>query len=408
MKDTLAQQWQEALVQAAAPPLRFDAPPARALLNTAEDATTLPGASPPSLSDPFRDPDAGILCVAPQKRIRAERDAAAWLHDVAARANTLQERLAAGGLTAEPPENDDVVAARLRRWAAYIAPGADSQAALARFQIWEGLSIEEMARAVGPGPEDTPLPGWAATLQEALFEADYGDPLGACTARSPLPFETLHLPFVNIYRRRLLAAIPDIDALLAPVAQADLARGLLYVLAQMACEALYGEFQGYRLDGFAPLLSRISHEPDAVYRRFVVAMQAGRLRTFYTAYPVLARIQAVVTDLAVETAVEFLRRLRADLPEIRRHWRLAAPALVAQIADALGDRHRGGHRVMAITLSDGSTVIYKPKDLGIDIAYNGLLAWLNRWNAPVTLRPLARASARWVRVGGVRRARGMP
>ena len=44
-------------------------------------------------------------------------------------------------------------------------------------------------------------------------------------------------------------------------------------------------------------------------------------------------------------------------------------------------------------------MIYKPKDLGIDVAYNDLLAWLNLGGAPVALTPLhvlARDGYGWV------------
>ena len=44
--------------------------------------------------------------------------------------------------------------------------------------------------------------------------------------------------------------------------------------------------------------------------------------------------------------------------------------------------------MFALTFADGRRLIYKPKDMGIDVAYNGLLAWLNAAGAPATLRPL--------------------
>ena len=344
MIDTLAHKWQEALVQAAALPARFEALPAWALLITTEGSASASNADHESSFDPFGDRNVSDLQPVLEKCISPEGAAVALLQRVVARASTLQERRGVDWLVAEPPESDPAVAARLQRWAAHVAPGDDPCEAMVRFRLWEALDAGAAARAVGPVRvrEGGGLPAWAETLREALFEANYADPLGACDSQSPLLFEALHLPFVNIFHRRLLAAIPDINALLTPRAQADLARGLLYVLAQMACEALYVEFSRYRIGGFAPLLAFISREPDALYRRFVAAMQEDGLRTFYASYPVLGRIQAVLTDLAFETAAEFLRRLKADLPEICHRWRIAAPVLVAEIADALGDRHRGG------------------------------------------------------------------
>ena len=58
------------------------------------------------------------------------------------------------------------------------------------------------------------------------------------------------------------------------------------------------------------------------------------------------------------------------------------------VVAGLSDPHRGGRQVFAVTIANGRRLIYKPKDMGIDIAYNSLLTWLNTAGAPVTLRPL--------------------
>ena len=390
-----ARAWRIALGQAALPP-RPAGVSAQALLITAERIPPTPAADIPDAPDSAGiltpdDFDPGDLASAGRTDgPAAAADPAGWLRGVVARASTWRERLAADGFIGEPPADGGIVAARLRRWAACLAPTADAGEALARFQRWEGLDAGAMARAAGPVRlrAGAGLPAWAETLRAALFEARFEDAAGACDPAQPLPFETLHLPFVNFFYGRLRAEIPDLDALLAPQAQAALAHDLLYTLALYACEPLYAAFSPYRHSGFAPLAPLISAAPDAVYRRFVAAMQAGGLHTFYAAYPALARLQAVATGLAVEAACEFLRRLRADLPEIRSHWSAGDLGPVTALAGALGDRHRGGRQVTGLTFAGGLRLIYKPKDLGLDVAFNGLIAWLNAHGAPVALQPL--------------------
>ncbi len=80
------------------------------------------------------------------------------------------------------------------------------------------------------------------------------------------------------------------------------------------------------------------------------------------------------------------------------------------MAAGLSDPHRGGRQVFSVTFADGRRLIYKPKDMGIDVAYNALLTWLNAVGAPVALRPLRvldRHTHGWVecgRAGALRRS----
>ena len=69
----------------------------------------------------------------------------------------------------------------------------------------EGLDEPAARRAVGPVQlgEDAPLPAWAATLGEALFTPCYDALPGVCDPEHPIPFETLLLPFLHIYLRRV-------------------------------------------------------------------------------------------------------------------------------------------------------------------------------------------------------------
>ena len=172
------------------------------------------------------------------------------------------------------------------------------------------------------------------------------------------------------------------------MAQYRLARTLLASLAAKARDALYVEFCRYRLAGFAPLASFVHPESDALYRRFVRQMQIGGLAALYEARPMLARWLAMKTDLYVAAVDEFAQRLEADLPALGWLCDDMDPGAVIDVRGDLSDPHRGDRQVFALTFADGRRLIYKPKDMGIDVAYNALLAWLNMAGAPVTLRPL--------------------
>ena len=53
---------------------------------------------------------------------------------------------------------------------------------------------------------------------------------------------------------------------------------------------------------------------------------------------------AVLTDLGTETAIEFLRRLEADLPRIGRRWGIEQPGSVVRFATRSPIRTEAGDR----------------------------------------------------------------
>lgn len=317
-----------------------------------------------------------------------KRNADSWLRGLVGRASTLHERLDTERMTPVVPLDERLVQARLERWADRTSEGA--RGAFELYLYCEGLDEPAARRAVGTAEprEGTPLPLWAATLGEAVFAPCYDALAGVCDPVRPIPFATILLPFLHIYLRRVEAAASAGHSLLMPAAHHTLAQSLLTALSALARDALYSEFCHYRLTGFASLAPFVWKEPDALYRRFVGQMQAGGLAAFFEAYPVLGRRLAVQTDQYVAAVGEFLNRLVTDLPEIRRLWEIADPGPVTEVGAGLSDLHRGGRQVFSVTFANGLRLIYKPKDMGIDVAYNALLAWLNAAGAPVTLRPL--------------------
>src|SRR5262249_43258759 len=103
--------------------------------------------------------------------------------------------------------------------------------------------------------------------------------------------------------------------------------------------------------------------------------------------PVLLRLIAVMTRQWIETSREFALRLAADLPTIRRDIvGSSIESVVAKIEGDLSDPHNGGRSVRILTFADGSRVVYKPKDLRLDIAWLKLIARLNGANPPIELK----------------------
>ena len=60
--------------------------------------------------------------------------------------------------------------------------------------------------------------------------------------------------------------------------------------------------------------------------------------------------------------------------------------LVARIDGDLSDPHNGGYSVKIVTFTDGSRVVYKPKDLRAELSWRKLVERLNRAGSPIELK----------------------
>ena len=312
---------------------------------------------------------------------------------LAARASTLDERLA-GHVVADPAESDDVrTAARLDHWRLAAADG-DDQAFLRRLE-WDGLSVAEVRPLLGTvrWPAGVPLPPWVDIVRDAANVAssapeDVSDPV--IDRDRPRPFEQVVLPFVDVARSRLGRRGTDMAGLLEPAARTQLERDLLERLAHLSGPALHLEFsvrQATRSSGLARLLAR-AEDPGsrAGYDAFVTDTRRDLLG-FFLGYPVLARLLARTVDQWIDAARELLDRLSRDHTDLARAFSDGAPlGAVVGIEPGLSDPHHHGRTVMALRFASGTEVMYKPKDLGTEEMFGELLGWLDRRNFPLPLR----------------------
>lgn len=110
------------------------------------------------------------------------------------------------------------------------------------------------------------------------------------------------------------------------------------------------------------------------------------LREFFDKYPVLARHLAVRVQQWVARTVEMLQRAREDHDVILTLAHVSSGTLpsgpehrsrVVRVSSPLGDIHRGGQAVHLVEFADGGLVIYKPRSLGMDRAFQDFISWLN-------------------------------
>jgi type 2 lantibiotic biosynthesis protein LanM len=244
-----------------------------------------------------------------------------------------------------------------------------------------------------------PRPQWindAVWIEAALQNPLAGGP-AMVPAMEPVAFEHLLAPVVEQADLKLRSEIGETaSANMSACAHAGLRHALLKDLSDVAAGALYERFSEAREGAAAPADAdkRSRAGPTSHYDRFVAHMKAGGFRLMFEDKPVLLRLIATITRQWIETMLEFAERLDSDLRAIRCDiLHNAVNSQVAQIEGNISDPHNGGRTVLIVHFEDGSRVVYKPKDLRLDVAWHALVERLNQSGTPFELKA-ARAIAR--------------
>jgi type 2 lantibiotic biosynthesis protein LanM len=294
---------------------------------------------------------------------------------------------------------------KVLRWKKAVANGNDTL--FARRLHWEALQPEDAAALFsGERLTDTSsLPLWATCLDAVLKAVprmaerkvvDYQSAFPFLNAKIPVAFEHLLAPFVE-YATGRLPAVASSPALLHNQALIDLQRFLLVELGECAITCLMVEFSAFRALKLArtpvpagrTASSAAAAEGHSVYDAFIQRMWTGRFAELCHQYPVLARFLAETTEMWIQFVSEFLERLQADYLQLQEMLSISPLGKVTRIQAGLSDRHNHGRVVLSLHFESGAAVIYKPKDLASEKAYQVLMKWLNQHHSPLCSRTFA-------------------
>jgi type 2 lantibiotic biosynthesis protein LanM len=320
----------------------------------------------------------------------------------------VSERAALAAAVPPPPTQADApdrerAARRLSRWRAQ-APFADDRI-FARRLAADGLDEAALLALLGEPPESLAAraahacrPAWLVEL-EAAFGAPRTEhfPFAEVNAASrQSAFLEIARPLLEAAWARLLAALGRLATagmpatagapapphslhplhaapLFEPVATARLLAGalpsrLLFLLGRTLAVELHVAGQDGRLAG---------ETPEERYACFVDQLRQPEVALpLLCRYPVLARqLVDMVTDW-VDASVEMVSHLVADAAALAD---LLSPAAglgtLCDLRTGLGDLHRGGRTVTRLTFDSGLSVIYKPRSMAIEAAFQDLLDW---------------------------------
>lgn len=99
---------------------------------------------------------------------------------------------------------------------------------------------------------------------------------------------------------------------------------------------------------------------------------------FFSEYPVLLRSIHRKIELWIESSHELVARIIDDYSDITEYFfGNKAPGLVCHISMGEGDKHKKNRSVAFVEFSSELKIVYKPRNLSVDVAFQTLIKWCN-------------------------------
>ena len=287
-------------------------------------------------------------------------------------------------------------ASRRQAWLAAVAP--DEPHKLARRLAWDGLDAGLLERQWSAPEEEATAWGPALQACREALQADWQQPLLPYDPKDNRPFVDLWWPIRRLGIERLeqaLAALPG-DWIAREAVSEQLADSLLERLCTLGDPLLWHGFSAGRGAG-AMLLAHLGAGADGKgppvrehYEAFIRRHRRDGLDSLLREFPVFAGLLGSTFALWQEASEELLCRVWADRQAIALHFSLSPELRLTSVSQGLSDPHRGGRGVATLrfTADDTVPIVYKPKDMAVDAAYQEAIADLNTHTALPPLRTL--------------------
>jgi type 2 lantibiotic biosynthesis protein LanM len=317
------------------------------------------------------------------------------LQQIAFKACSLSDKLSLSPMLIQDL-NYDIARQRLQKWQKIVSKN-DSVKFRHRLS-WAGLNEEEVLKALADGnPTDeykVPNSDWLICLQLVLDIAKNYSPKSAkensqhqCfNLDSPIPFEAVYLPFILVAEKQL-----SFLNCIAPQAANQLIRSLLENLARIGAPTLMAEFEAFRRNSNSFrdfLLMHSTQGGQQKYQDFLELLFEDGLWGLFQKYPVLAKLLSLAVIFWGESISEFQSRLEEDWQKIEECF--SPSQSLAKIVDCqcnLSDSHHRGRSVLIITFDTNLKLVYKPRNLAMDCAFNEMLNWCNQQLSLLALLP---------------------
>ena len=184
--------------------------------------------------------------------------------------------------------------------------------------------------------------------------------------------------------RRRICSLMDVQI------QDGVFTNLSYCLLERLCfvseQALWELFEAERGIG-AFILEHFRSKGDGFglpmrdhYQRFIQRHRCDGLASLLHEFPVLGRMLGQTVVFWLDSSEEILLRVYKDRKFLQKTFDIPTDASLDSISQGLSDHHCGGRTVAILTFVDDTNswkVAYKPRDMGLDVAFQQALVDLN-------------------------------
>ena len=296
-------------------------------------------------------------------------------------------------------------------WLKAIAP--DEPEKLLRRLQWDNLqprSILRSSKAANEFPASTEfendIPDWCLGLQEIRIALKNGADMPLLSLEDPL-LQEAQLPFVDLWlpvKERGIAQLRDLcneahlKIQISDDALDGLGQSLVQRLATIGEQVVWKEFSESRSTGdllAAHLIAKgckTDCPPRELYTKFIRLHQKEGIEKLLNKYPVFGRFIGTVWIHWLEASLEMLTRIENDRKAIFRTFGVPTGVPIQNVQQGLSDPHRAGRVVSIITFITAVSalkIIYKPKDMHLDRAYQDALKDLNHHSSLPPLKTIA-------------------
>ena len=282
---------------------------------------------------------------------------------ILARSAPLQERLAA----TDPQQNPGETPALLECWRGVFDTATHRlfDERLASL----GLSLEQARLQLGMLGRE---PNRESKCFDAFLKAFSYPPYPGFVALK-LPFVPLWAPAASFAHDLVFRGAED-SRLISEDASRNLSQSLLEELCRVAAEPVYLLFQEERAKGQS-------------FEEFVRLSLKSDGERIFDRFPALARCLLVVFRNWISGTQLFMRRLAADWAEFHAFLpELKSDDPIQSISTGFSDRHDDGLQVLLVEFSDGSRMLYKPKDMSLEARLPQINEWLDAEGFPFKLK----------------------
>jgi len=288
-------------------------------------------------------------------------------------------------------------------WIKAVAP--DEPHKLQRRLAWDNLTedgLEAWLKGVSPSIDGASI-GWQQALRDCTeaLQASWDLPLLQMERDDQRAFVDIWWPIRCLAAEHLEGAFSSRtgDLRIDLLVYRQLADCLLDRLCSIGDQVLWESFHAERNPGMM-LTAHLGASGDGSggpvredYEAFTMRHRRDGLEALLVEFPVLGRFIGTAFALWFQGSVDMLQRICADRAVLESKFSIPVHQPISAVQQGLSDPHRGGRAVAILTFAGSAAqtnqVVYKPKDMGVDAAYQAVLTDLNSNSDLAPLRTLA-------------------